>query len=184
MQAKEKLVWIDLEMTGLDPNGHVILEIATIITDKDLNVLAEGPNLILHQPDSALAGMNAEVRQMHAAHGLLDEVAKSTISLSDAEQQTFDFIKKHCQKDQAVLAGNSIGTDKNFLSKYMPKIIEFLHYRIIDVSTVKLLAWNWYPNIPEFEKKDTHRALEDIKESINELKYYRERIFINSDDIQ
>lgn len=177
MQSSENLVWIDLEMTGLDPQTDVILEIATIITDKDLNVIEEGPNLIIHQPNEYLERMSDEVKELLAPHGLLDEVRQSRITLHEAEEQTLEVIKKYCPENEVPLCGNSVWVDRNYLRRYMPKIDKYLHYRNIDVTTIKELAFRWYPDLQEFEKKDTHRALDDIRESIAELQYYRERIF-------
>lgn len=179
------LVWIDLEMTGLDPETDAILEIATIITDTQLNVIAEGPSITLGCPPTKLASMHAEVCAMHTKSGLTQRVQESTITVEYAAQETLTFLKEHCTAQTAPLCGNSVWQDKRFLQKYMPTIIEFLHYRIIDVSSVKQLVRYWYdPNIEKqlkgTIKKDTHRALDDIRESIEELKFYREHYFIQS----
>ena len=175
---QNNLVWIDLEMTGLDPEKHVILEIATIITDNNLEIIAEGPELVIHQPEQALQNMDQWVQDQHTKSGLLDAVRKSKVTIQDAEQQTLAVIKEHCLQDESVLCGNSVWMDKFFLKKYMPAITDYLHYRVIDVSTIKELAARWYPEQPEYEKKETHRALADIRESIDELKAYRKKLFI------
>ncbi|MEX0672354.1 MAG: oligoribonuclease [Candidatus Babeliales bacterium] len=177
MQLKDNLVWIDLEMTGLDPYEDQILEIATIITDKNLTIVAEGPNVIVHQPAQYVDRISDEVKKLFEPHGLLDEVRDSRITLYEAEQQTLEFIKKFCPEKKILLCGNSVWVDRNFLRRHMPKIDSYLHYRLIDVTTIKELAARWYPQLPEFKKKDSHRALDDIKESIAELRYYREHIF-------
>jgi len=177
MNKEQNLVWIDLEMTGLDPARDVILEIATIITDSQLKIVAEGPSLVVHQPEDALSGMNKEVKEMHTKNGLIEKVRASKISAQEAEQQTLDFIKQYCKKNTSPLCGNSVWADKGFLKQYMPTINDYLHYRIIDVSTVKELVLRWYPEHPEYEKGETHRALDDIRESIEELKQYRSTFF-------
>lgn len=174
------LVWMDLEMTGLDPQRHAIVEIATLITDNDLNIVAEGPDLVLHATDDQLSHMEPIVKDMHTKSGLLEEINKSVIGIDEAEEQTLKFIKEHIPKaSSAPLCGNSIGTDRRFLSVQMPDIENYLHYRSVDVSTIKELCRRWYPddfaNAPG--KKAGHRALDDIRESINELRYYREAIF-------
>ena len=179
MIAGNYLVWIDLEMTGLDPQHDVILEIATIITDNNLNIIATGPALIIHQPDHLLGAMNEWCIQHHTKSGLVAAVRASTTTSAQAEQETLDFIGQYCLPQTAILSGNSIFQDRAFLARYMPSIINFLHYRILDVSTVKELARRWYPTDPNnrFEKKETHRALTDIQESINELNHYRKHFF-------
>jgi oligoribonuclease len=174
------LVWMDLEMTGLDPARDVIVEIATLVTDDDLAVVAEGPDLVVHQPPEALARMDEVVRTMHKASGLLAAVEASTVSLEEAGQATLDFIRSHAATPRTVpLCGNSIGTDRRFLATYLPDIESHLHYRSIDVSTVKELCRRWYA--AEFEaapeKRGGHRALDDIRESLAELAYYRSAIF-------
>jgi oligoribonuclease len=171
---------MDLEMTGLDPARHVILEIATILTDDDLGVVAEGPDLVVHQPDDALAAMEKFVAEMHAKSKLTEAVRASTISLDEAGAQTLTFIKEHAPEPAVVpLCGNSIGTDRRFLAVYLPEIENWLHYRSIDVSTVKELVRRWYPDVRAGRPKKVgaHRALDDIRESIEELRYYRETVF-------
>ena len=174
------LVWMDLEMTGLDPALNAIVEIATLVTDDDLGVVAEGPDLVVHQPPEVLDGMDDVVRKMHTKSGLLAAIDGSTISLADAGAVTLDFIKQHVPEPRTVpLAGNSIGMDRRFLAVHLPAIEQYLHYRSVDVSTVKELCRRWYPdvltNAPE--KAGGHRALDDIRESVEELKYYRSSVF-------
>ena len=172
------LVWIDLEMTGLDPEHHVIVEIASIITDDHLNVLAEGPDIVIHQPESALSAMEPWSLEHHQASGLLDRIKTSVYSTEQAEEETLSFIKHFCRRGHSPLCGNSICQDRRFLVKHMPTLEDFFHYRNIDVSSVKELVKRWYPNLPHFEKQKTHLALSDIKESIGEMRYYRKQIFI------
>ena len=171
---------MDLEMTGLIPEKDVIVEIATIITDDQLNVIAEGPDLVIHQTDEVLAAMDKFVVDMHTKSGLLTMIRESTITLEQAGQQTLDFIKAHVPEARTVpLCGNSIGTDRRFLVKYLPEIENFLHYRSVDVSTIKELVKRWYPGleISRPTKSGAHRALDDVRESIRELKFYRENVF-------
>jgi oligoribonuclease len=172
---------MDLEMTGLDPARHVIVEIATIITDDQLEVVAEGPDLVVHQPAEALAGMDAVVREMHTTSGLLPAIQASTIDLDEAGRQTLEFIKQHVPEPRTVpLCGNSIGTDRRFLAIHLPEIEEHLHYRSVDVSTIKELGRRWSPSVVRGAptKSGSHRALDDIRESIVELRYYRDHLFI------
>ena len=173
------LVWLDLEMTGLIIATDVILEIATMITDGNLNVIAEGPSFAIHQPEEKLTGMSKWCQTQHGKTGLIEAVRQSTISLQHAEEQTLAFIKQHCPPGTGVLSGNTVWQDRVFLDKYMPSISNYLHYRIIDVSSIKELVKRWYPdnkNI-EFKKSDRHRALSDVYESIEELKHYRRSFF-------
>jgi len=176
-QHSDYLVWMDLEMTGLDPNVDTILEIATIITDGQLNIVAEGPNVVIHQSDSVLDGMGDWCKQHHGDSGLSEKVRASTISMSDAEQQSLDFIKAHVPEGVSPLCGNSIHQDRRFLVPYMPILEAYLHYRNIDVSTVKELARRWHPNIEVPAKAGEHLALADVRESIDELKFYRKEFF-------
>lgn len=180
MKREPRLVWIDLEMTGLNPQKDQILEIATIITDNNLILIEEGPSLVIHCDESYLDAMSPEVAALHSPSGLLEKVRESNISVQQAEDETLAFIKKHCESDKSILCGNSIWTDRMFLAAYMPRIIEILHYRMIDVSSIKELVNRWYPNDPDaqFNKKETHRALADIRESIAELKHYRRYFFV------
>ncbi|MGH9117702.1 MAG: oligoribonuclease, partial [Acidimicrobiales bacterium] len=174
------LVWMDLEMTGLDPVRDVIVEIATIVTDDDLAIVAEGPDLVVAQPPEALAAMSEVVREMHTSSGLLGEIGRSTVNLAEAGARTLDFIKEHVPEPRTVpLAGNSIGTDRAFLAAYLPEIEGWLHYRSVDVSTIKELVRRWYPDIAAVlpGKEGRHRALDDIRESIAELEFYRRRVF-------
>jgi len=174
------LVWMDLEMTGLDPARHAIVEIATLITDDDLQIVAEGPDVVVHQPTDVLDGMDDVVRKMHTKSGLLGAIESSTISLEDAGVATLDFIKQHVPEPGAVpLAGNSIGMDRRFLVAQLPEIERYLHYRSVDVSTVKELCRRWYPDVlaKAPQKAGGHRALDDIRESVEELRYYRSTVF-------
>lgn len=174
-----RFVWIDCEMTGLEVQKDVMLEIATIITDVNLEIIAEGPELVIHQPEYHLQDMITVVKEMHEKSGLTQEVRASEISIELAEQLTFDFIAKHCKKNEAVLAGNTVWQDGLFLRRYMPRIIGYLHYRLVDVSSIKCLIQQWYPKDPYtiVHKNKTHRALDDIRESIAELKHYRKFFF-------
>lgn len=175
------LAWMDLEMTGLDPSRHRIVEIATIITDDQLQIVAEGPDLVIHQPAEELAIMEPVVVEMHTRSGLLEAITASTISLDDAGAQTLAFLREHLPEPRTVpLCGNSIGTDRRFLAAYLPEIEEYLHYRSVDVSSIKELAKRWYPDLNRGRphKQGTHRALDDIRESIEELRWYRERVFV------
>lgn len=171
------LAWIDLEMTGLDTSRNVIVEIATLLTDDNLEIIAEGPDLVIHQPSEALALMDDVVVGMHTRSGLLPEITASTISLEDATNATMDFLRQHISEPRTVpLCGNSIGTDRRFLAAYMPEIEEFLHYRSVDVSTLKELIKRWNPDLLKGapRKAEGHRALDDIRESVVELRYYRD----------
>jgi oligoribonuclease len=174
------LAWIDLEMTGLDPRCHRIVEIATLITDDDLQVVAEGPDLVVSATDDDLAAMEEVVRSMHARSGLLEAVRASTLTVGDAAATTLEFLRTHLAEAGSVpLCGNSIGTDRRFLAAYMPEVEAFLHYRTVDVSTVKELARRWYPEAYAGAPKKAggHRAMDDIKESVAEMRYYRRTIF-------
>ena len=171
---------MDLEMTGLDPVTDVIVEIATLVTDDDLTIVAEGPDLVVHQPTEALAHMGDYVRRMHTDSGLLARIVASDVTLAEAGEQTLAFIQAHVPEARTVpLAGNSIGTDRRFLAAFLPAIEDYLHYRSVDVSTVKELARRWYPEALAGApaKVGNHRALEDIKESVAELRYYRTTLF-------
>merc|ERR1712154_227203 len=179
MTKDSNLVWVDCEMTGLDINTDHLLEIAVVITDKDLNILAEGPNLVIHQTDEILDLMGEWCVNQHGKSGLTEKVKKSTTSLKDCENQVLDFIQQWTTKGMCPLAGNVVGTDKKFIEKYMPKVMEHLNFRIVDVESVAILAKQWYPK--EYDEKpekgETHRALDDILESIEEMKYYEKAIF-------
>lgn len=180
------LIWMDLEMTGLDESRHVIVEIATLVTDDDLNIIAEGPNLVIHQPDEVLAEMDDFVTNMHTVSGLLEKIKSSTISEADAMQQTLDFIKEHSPEPNKIpLCGNSIRTDRTFLAKYMPEIENWLHYRCVDVSTIKELVKRWNPGLEHARPKSegiTHRAMDDIRDSVAELKFYRDKVFRTAEE--
>ncbi len=176
--APGRIVWIDLEMTGLDPSKERIIEIATIVTESDLEIVAEGPELVVHQPDSILDRMDNWNRKQHGGSGLIDRVRASEITERQAERQTLAFLEEHCPKQQCPLAGNSVHHDRRFLRRGLPRVSNFLHYRIIDVSTIKELVRRWYPNVEmSLEKPDSHRALDDIRASIAELRHYRDTVF-------
>jgi oligoribonuclease len=175
------LVWMDLEMTGLDPGRNAIVEIATVITDDNLQLIAEGPDLVIQTTQAQLDSMEPIVNEMHTRSGLLEAISASTLTLEDAGKQTLEFIKAHVPEAGTVpLAGSSIGTDRRFLAAYLPEIENWLHYRCIDVSTIKELCRRWYPAAYKGAppKRTSHRALDDIRESIAELDYYRGAIFV------
>ena len=174
---EDLLVWIDLEMTGLDPHENKIIEIASIITDSELLIVAEGPNIVINQPEEELAKMDEWNVSHHTANGLVKKVRKSSISLKEAEQMTCDFLAKYCVPNTALLCGNTIGTDRLFLFFHMPDLEKFVHYRSIDVTSVKELTRRWYPRGKKYRKDSGHRALDDIRGSIEELKLYREYFF-------
>jgi oligoribonuclease len=172
------LVWMDLEMTGLDPSKDTIVEIATLVTDDALEIVAEGPDLVVFQPPEALAVMEPIVVEMHTRSGLLDAIAASTVSLEEAGAQTLAFLKQWVPEPRTVpLCGNSIGMDRRFLAAHLPEIEGWLHYRSVDVSSVKELVRRWYPGLKAPQKPGTHRALDDIRESVRELRFYREHVF-------
>ncbi len=178
MQSETNLAWLDLEMTGLDPEKDIILEIATIVTDSELNLIAEGPVIAIRQSEHALALMDTWCRETHSKSGLIDRVRSSTIEVLEAQARTLEFIAKYCPRRKIPLCGNTIGQDRRFLARYMPILNEFFHYRSVDVSTVKELVARWYPDKKyEHQKNKKHQALEDIRESISELAYYRKTIF-------
>ncbi|OZC76256.1 oligoribonuclease [Rhodococcus sp. 06-462-5] len=178
---QDKLVWIDCEMTGLDLSKDKLIEIAALVTDSELNILGEGVDIVIHADDDALANMPAVVTDMHAKSGLTDEVRASTVTLEEAEQRVLAYIKEHVPVAGTVpLAGNSIATDRGFISRDMTALDTYLHYRMIDVSSIKELSRRWYPRIyyGQPAKGLAHRALADIKESIKELQYYRRTAFV------
>ncbi|HEV7919612.1 MAG TPA: oligoribonuclease [Thermoanaerobaculia bacterium] len=178
-RSKKYLVWVDCEMTGLDPEKDVLLEIATIITDYDLDIIAVGPELAIRQSEARLKGMDAWNRRTHAKSGLLDRVRNEGVSTREAERETLAFVKKYCYAGSAPLCGNSVGHDKRFLAKHMPQFLRFLHYRIIDVSSIKVLVREWYGDkFKPPEKPEVHRAMADIEQSIDELRHYREKVFV------
>ncbi|KAI8646181.1 ribonuclease H-like domain-containing protein [Parasitella parasitica] len=176
--VKDPLVWIDCEMTGLDLKKDRIIEIAVLITDGDLNIVGKGPELVIHQPKHVMDNMNEWCLQHHGNSGLTQQVLDSKITIQEAEKQVYEFLKEHVPRGIAPLAGNSVHEDKKFLLKEMPSVADHLHYRIVDVSTIKELCKRWYPeDASGVVKKLTHRAMDDIIESIEELKYYRKHVF-------
>lgn len=176
--SNENLVWIDLEMTGLDPEKETIIEIATVVTDKHLNVLAKGPNLVIHQEKAVMDAMDEWCTQHHGESGLTARVLSSDISMAQAEAETIAFLEQYLPAGASPICGNSVGQDRRFLYQYMPKLEAFFHYRYIDVSTIKELARRWKPEALEgFTKKGAHLALDDIMESIGELQHYRKTMF-------
>ncbi|MDA0301231.1 MAG: oligoribonuclease [Chloroflexi bacterium] len=172
------LFWLDLEMTGLEPDRHVIIEIASLVTDANLEILAEGPVLAIRRTAEQLALMDAWNQGTHSASGLLKRIAEDSVEIEEAERETLAFMRKWVVKGQSPLAGNSIAQDRRFLRREMPKVDAYLHYRNVDVSTVKELVRRWYPNLKPPEKKQAHQALDDIRESVEELRWYRQHIFL------
>lgn len=178
MSRKEHLIWIDLEMTGLNPDRDRIIEIATVVTDKELTVLAEGPVLAIHQTDDVLAAMDEWNTRQHTNSGLTERVRTSVVSEQEAEQTTLEFVRRHVDHGTSPICGNSICQDRRFLVRHMPELAAFFHYRNLDVSTLKILAKLWLPEVGNrFEKKSVHLALADIYDSIRELRFYREHLF-------
>ena len=181
MAGPDVLVWLDMEMTGLDPQRERIIEVATILTDGQLNEIATGPELVIHQPDEILAAMDEWNKSHHGSSGLIERVKASTVTEAEAEEQTIAFINAHVpSKERPVLAGNSIHQDRRFIRRYMPAMEKRLHYRMVDVSTIKELARRWFPALiaKQKAKKETHRALDDIRESIEELRFYKAHVFV------
>ncbi len=180
MQGKhgsKYLLWMDLEMTGLDPDMDEIIEVATVVTNWDLEVIAEGPEIVISQPADRFAQMDKWNQTHHRKSGLWDKVQSSNVTISEAEERTLAFIRKFFGPQEGILAGNSIWQDRRFLARSMKKIDQYLNYRMVDVSTLKILAQNWFSEV-KFIKKGTHRALDDIRESVHELKYYRDKILV------
>ena len=173
LQSRDNLIWIDLEMTGLDPDKEKIIEIATLVTDSDLNVLAEGPNLVISQSIEILDAMDDWNQNQHGLSGLIDEVKKSNVSVQVAEIDTLEFISKYVGGKGSPMCGNTVSHDRRFLSKYMPRLEAYFNYRHIDVSSFKEAAVRWMNEAQVYEKKGSHRALGDIKESVEELKFYK-----------
>lgn len=177
LKKRDSLVWIDLEMTGLDPDSDLIIEIATVVTDKHLVVLAEGPVLAIHQSDDVLEGMDQWNTTQHNASGLVERVRQSTVDEREAEDETLRFLRRYAEPGHSPMCGNSICQDRRFLSRHMPDLAAFFHYRNLDVSSLKILAQMWAPDIAaRFEKQSTHLALADIHDSIRELRFYREKL--------
>ncbi len=182
MKNKDNLVWMDLEMTGLDPESCTILEACVVITDRDLNVIEIGPSIAIHHSDKILASMEPWSKAHHKKSGLTEECRASKINLKKAETIIQKFVKTYCAKKSSPLCGNSIWQDRRFLAKYMPKLEQYLHYRVIDVSSVKELVSRWYPEnykMPD-TKTGNHRAMGDVLDSIEELKYYRSKVFVKT----
>lgn len=181
--SSDKIVWVDLEMSGLEIDKERIIEIAVAVTDGNLDNMVAGPNLIIHQSKELMDAMDPWCVKTHGDSGLTDAVLKSTVTEEEAEEAVLEFVKKHTAKGKSPLAGNSIYMDKMFLMKYMPRFADYLHYRLIDVSTVKELAKRWLPNIASQvpKKTDKHRAVDDIRQSIEELKYYQRAVFVTTD---
>lgn len=179
----QRLVWIDLEMTGLDPNRERIIEVATLVTDARLNVIAEGPVLAVHQPDALLAGMDEWNQRTHGESGLVARVKKSAVDTAEAERRTLEFLREHAAPGTSPMCGNSVHQDRRFLEREMPELLAFFHYRNLDVSTLKELAKRWNPGaLDGFTKRNVHLAMEDIKESIAELAHYRQTFLRLEDD--
>jgi oligoribonuclease len=178
LSRKDNLVWIDLEMTGLDPDRDRVIEIATVVTDKELTVLGEGPVLAIHQPDEVLAQMDEWNTRQHTSSGLVERVRASTVTEREAEVVTAEFLRQYVDAGVSPICGNSICQDRRFLIRHMPELARFFHYRNLDVSTLKILAKLWMPEVGgQFEKKSVHLALADIHDSIRELRFYREHFF-------
>ncbi|HUF72527.1 MAG TPA: oligoribonuclease [Gammaproteobacteria bacterium] len=178
LRQRENLIWIDLEMTGLDPDRDLIIEIATVVTDKHLVVLAEGPVLAIHQSDAILDGMDEWNRTQHSSSGLVERVKSSDVNEERAEQETLGFLRQYAEPGLSPMCGNSICQDRRFLSRNMPELAAYFHYRNLDVSSLKILVQLWLPDIAaRFQKQSTHLALADINDSIRELRFYREKLF-------
>ena len=177
--SSNNLIWIDLEMTGLDTDNDYIIEVATIITDAELNILAEGPAIAVYRDEEALLAMDEWNTRQHNQSGLVKRVLESPHSAADAESMTLEFIKKFVPEGVSPMCGNSICQDRRFLHRLMPRLEQYFHYRNLDVSSVKEMTGRWYSDKPKFKKEPVHLAMEDIRDSINELKFYREHFFIS-----
>ncbi len=175
--SEKNLIWIDLEMTGLDTDQDYIIEIATVMTDQGLNILAEGPMIAIHQPDDILEAMDEWNTNQHGNSGLTGRVQKSAYTVEQAEKETLDFLKQYVPEGASPMCGNTICQDRRFMHRLMPALERFFHYRHLDVSTVKELAERWAPELPKYKKSGNHLAMDDIKDSIEELKYFRKNIF-------
>jgi len=180
-EEAHRMVWMDLEMTGLSVSTEAIIEIATVVTDGELNILAQGPNLAIRVPEALLDAMDEWNTTHHHNSGLVDRIKNEGVSVEEAEEATLAFLSQWVEPNTAPLCGNSIWNDRRFLEKEMPRLLDFLHYRMVDVSTVKELAGRWYPNLSRYPKKGAHLALDDTLESIEDLRYFRERIFTHQD---
>jgi oligoribonuclease len=180
MDSEKNLIWLDLEMTGLNPDVNTILEIATVITDNNLNIIATGPQLVIHHENEILETMDSWNQHHHRKSGLIEDVQNSSISLQEAERTTLEFLQHYCAAGTSPLCGNSVYQDRAFMRRHMPELNNFMHYRLIDVSTIKELVKRWYPQNPHnrYEKKEVHRALDDVYAAIEELKSYRTYFFI------
>ena len=176
-EREQRLVWIDLEMTGLNIERESIIEIATLVTDSELNILAQGPNLAIRVDEKLIEGMDEWNTTHHFGSGLVERIRNEGVSLDIAEKETLDFLEKWVEPNTAPLCGNSVWNDRRFLEKEMPKVAEFLHYRMIDVSTIKELARRWFPEVGKYDKKASHLALDDILESVEELTFFRDKVF-------
>ena len=175
---KKNLIWIDLEMTGLDTQHDTIIEVATIVTDSELNILAEGPVFAIHTPDVVINGMDGWNTRQHGQSGLIDRIRRSEITLEEAEKQTIAFLSRYVEAGRSPMCGNSVCQDRRFMARQMPNLERFFHYRNLDVSSVKELAYRWRPDIlSSFEKKGSHLALDDIRDSIRELRHYKQHFF-------
>ena len=181
MTNSNLLAWIDLEMTGLDPEKHHIIEIACLVTDSNLNIVAEGPELAIFQDEDILSLMNEWNVKQHTSSGLVEKIKSSDISIKEAEDECLKFFQSHIKQHKSPLCGSSVSHDRRFLIKHMPKLANHFHYRHIDVSSFKEVIKRWYPEADKFKKASSHRAMDDIKESVNELKFYREKLFIKDD---
>jgi oligoribonuclease len=182
LKMDKHLIWIDLEMSGLDPQKHVILEIGAMVTDNHLDIVEKGPDIVIHHPESVISCMEEWSLRHHQASGLLDRVRTASRNTDQAETETLEFLSRYSKKGQSPLCGNSVWQDRRFLEKHMPELEGYLHYRNIDVSSVKELVKRWYPQLPRFEKRKTHLAIVDIEESIQELRYYRKHVFQRSEN--
>ncbi|HIE63688.1 MAG TPA: oligoribonuclease [Candidatus Poseidoniales archaeon] len=176
--VEDRMVWIDLEMTGLYPDENTIIEIATIVTEADLTIVAQGPSLAISASEEDLVKMDEWNVSHHTENGLIERVKASKISMAEAEAQTLEFLREHCIEGIHPLCGNTIGQDRRFLRRYMPELHEYFHYRSVDVTSIKELVKRWFPKAPRYSKNSGHRALDDIHGSIEELQHYREHIFI------